>query len=646
MDRKAVSGIMLTLLLISMLTMAFNLQLVKASGTIYIRADGSVEPPTAPILNVGNVSYTFTDNINDPIMVERSNITIDGAGHSVVVLGQACTLQNVSNVTIKNTTIITSCCAGIYLNSTIDSTVSGNNIRSNYWGVRLIASSFNIISGNNIKNNHNGILLEGSSDYNIISENNITNNNNIGVGLHPAPDNVISGNNVTNNYYGIWLSNSPRNTISGNNVEGNKRGVWVAVSHRTNFSRNSMTNNFVGVVFDQTSRSNASSNSVTYNDDGIWFLMGSSNSISGNNITANDGDGVKLVESSNNVFRDNVIAGSKKNFGVFGYERLHFVHDVNASNTVNGKPILYLVNRQNLTVNPQTHPNIGYLAVVNSTNITVQQLNMENNGQGVLLAYTKNSTTQNVVVKNNTVGIQLTHSSNNSIIGNYIRANNDGILLDDFSDYNTLSGNNIANNGGGMYIYSSSYNSISGNNMTSNSSDGIYLISSSNNIISRNNITDSWCGIWLFASSDNKFYHNNFIDNTQQVYIEPFIIPLTNNWDDGYPSGGNYWSDYMDVDLFSGPDQDVPGSDGIWDHPYILDADNQDRYPLVEPWTPTLGDVNGDGRVDASDLFDLSKAYGSDSSKPNWNPNCDLDNDDKVDASDLFALSKNYGKTV
>jgi len=58
------------------------------------------------------------------------------------------------------------------------------------------------------------------------------------------------------------------------------------------------------------------------------------------------------------------------------------------------------------------------------------------------------------------------------------------------------------------------------------------------------------------------------------------------------------------------------------------------------------GDVDGDGDVDATDLSDLITAYGSDPSKPNWNPNCDFNNDGKVDASDLFKLSKNYGKTT
>jgi len=59
-----------------------------------------------------------------------------------------------------------------------------------------------------------------------------------------------------------------------------------------------------------------------------------------------------------------------------------------------------------------------------------------------------------------------------------------------------------------------------------------------------------------------------------------------------------------------------------------------------------VGDVNGDGVVDDSDLSDLSKAYGSKPGDPNWNPNCDFNGDNKVDASDLFDLSKNYGKTI
>jgi hypothetical protein len=57
-----------------------------------------------------------------------------------------------------------------------------------------------------------------------------------------------------------------------------------------------------------------------------------------------------------------------------------------------------------------------------------------------------------------------------------------------------------------------------------------------------------------------------------------------NVWDDDYPSGGNYWSDYASVDVKKGPGQDLPGSDGIGDTIYVIDADNVDHYPLMNPY--------------------------------------------------------------
>jgi hypothetical protein len=51
--------------------------------------------------------------------------------------------------------------------------------------------------------------------------------------------------------------------------------------------------------------------------------------------------------------------------------------------------------------------------------------------------------------------------------------------------------------------------------------------------------------------------------------------------DNGYPSGGNYWSDYNGTDMYHGPYQNQTGSDGIGDTPYVIDANNTDNYPLM-----------------------------------------------------------------
>ncbi|MEM3705952.1 MAG: NosD domain-containing protein, partial [Candidatus Bathyarchaeia archaeon] len=98
---------------------------------------------------------------------------------------------------------------------------------------------------------------------------------------------------------------------------------------------------------------------------------------------------------------------------------------------------------------------------------------------------------------------------------------------------------------------------------------GIMLIGSTNNIITENTIANNTvAGIYLDRSDNNQIYHNNIIANTPQATISE----STCTWDNGYPSGGNYWSDYTGTDN---------NHDGIGDTPYTIDENNTDRYPLI-----------------------------------------------------------------
>lgn len=108
LEKRAASVAMLTLLLASLYTM-FNVPIVKATGTIYIRADGSIDPPTAPIQRNGSL-YTLTDNVTsdaDGIVIQRNNIVLDGAGHTVQGTGNGTGiyLSSRSYVTITSTTV-------------------------------------------------------------------------------------------------------------------------------------------------------------------------------------------------------------------------------------------------------------------------------------------------------------------------------------------------------------------------------------------------------------------------------------------------------------------------------------------------------------------------------------------------------------
>ncbi|MBX5327902.1 MAG: right-handed parallel beta-helix repeat-containing protein [Candidatus Bathyarchaeota archaeon] len=212
--KKTVSGLMLFLLFVSTLTIAFNIHPVKPdyvwSQTIYIRANGSIEPSGAPISTVNNVTYTLTDNIvgNVPsytsaIVIERDNIVLDGNGFAVQGKEEyksvGISLYSLSNVTIANVTV-KDFYYGIKLNETTSITIlksALNNTMDNIWGYNTYET---IISGNYMTGGHTGFYFVFSfSD-------------------------TISGNNITGNTYaGIELTNAYNTTISENSISK----IWI-----------------------------------------------------------------------------------------------------------------------------------------------------------------------------------------------------------------------------------------------------------------------------------------------------------------------------------------------------------------------------------------------------------------------------------
>jgi len=59
-----------------------------------------------------------------------------------------------------------------------------------------------------------------------------------------------------------------------------------------------------------------------------------------------------------------------------------------------------------------------------------------------------------------------------------------------------------------------------------------------------------------------------------------------------------------------------------------------------------LGDMDGNGGVDVTDLYLLAVAYGTSVGDPGYNWLADLDSDDDVDFDDLSLYAENYGNTA
>ena len=247
MNGKAVSGVILTLLLIGMLTLAFNIQSVKASGTIYIRADGSVDPPTAPIQNVGNMYYTFTADMYEAIVIERDNIVVDGAGYVVQGIEEfqpGISLFSRSNVTIRNCRVI-ECYVGFWLENSSNNTLSNNTASNNLeWGFVIYTSSNNNTLSNNTasSNTFYGIGI-WSSHNNTISGNTVSSNVDFGIRLSQSRYNTISENKVSSSYYGVGFhQSSHNNTLTGNNIFANDYGIMVGFSRDNKIFHNNLVN--------------------------------------------------------------------------------------------------------------------------------------------------------------------------------------------------------------------------------------------------------------------------------------------------------------------------------------------------------------------------------------------------------------------
>lgn len=210
---------------------------------------------------------------------------------------------------------------------------------------------------------------------------------------------------------------------------------------------------------------------------------------------------------------------------------------------------------------------------------------------------------------NNTVnsagrGIELSESNNNTLAENTISAEVSGIRLWGSSN-NILSGNTISDvwaiedphKIGAICLRDSSNNNIIiGNNVNSNAMS-INIVDSSNNTLANNIVLNNIIGIWLESAYNNLVYHNSLINNTfEGEAVNAYDDSTNNSWDNGYPSGGNYWSDYTEEDYYSGPNQDILGSDGIGDTPYniIGSAGAQDMYPFM----------NESGWITVSTIFD------------------------------------------
>ena len=330
----------------------------------------------------GDTIYVHEGTYDENVDVGK-RLTLIGDGADVVTVTAEDAEDHVFDVTVDQVNI-----SGF----TVTGATGGHDV-----GIYLINADHCNIYDNNISNNEYGIHLHSSSNNNII-DNNVLNNSWYGIDLRYSSNNSIIDNNASgNDWGGIRLSSSSYNNITDNNASDNQfYGIDLSASSNNNLDRNNASNN--------------------------WY-------------------GISLSSSGNNNLTDNIMSGNKYNFGVRGSQLSFFIQNIDTSNLVNGKPVYYWVGRPY----GQIPSNAGFIGIVNSINITIRDLTVTNNIDGVLFAYTNNSIIENVTISSNQNGITMGYSSNNMLVSSI-----------------------ITNNDWGIYTYSSSNNLIYHNNFLDN----------------------------------------------------------------------------------------------------------------------------------------------------------------------------------
>jgi parallel beta-helix repeat protein len=452
-------------------------------------------------------------------------------------------------------------------------------------------------------------------------------NNLHGIWLHHySGNNYVAKNTVTNNTFGIRLSESVNhNRISGNDILANSFGIGLWAFADDNLIYH---NNFVG-----------NTQHVEYASQNTWDSGYPSGGNYWSNYTGIDANGDGVGDTPHIIDAD-----SQDRYPLVHPWSPLLVHNINTGlgyatiqEAINAPETL---NEHTIFVEAGTY----YEHVVVSKSISLMgedesRTVIDGSGAGKVVLITANNVSMSGFAIRYSgyglydAGIWIT-SNSNRISNNHISNNSWGISLE-YATLNTIKDNVIDGSwhsegswGGGVVLWSGSNDNLILNNVISCREDnGIYLQGNENQIIG-NTMMNYFFSAVHFDSSGNILYHNNFME--KEMYI--IWIAGAHIWDNGYPSGGNYWSDYTGVDS---------DGDGIGDTPYVIDADNQDRYPLMYQWRGhSLCDVNGDGSVDMADISLMIDWFMT--SPPNWNPNCDVNNDLSIDMADISLAIDNF----
>lgn len=515
------------------------------SFTAFIVLPAGVRATTLYVGGAGPGNYTTIQEAIDDANTDDAVYVYGGTYYENVIVNKTLSLvgeDRDATVIIGNGTGDVVYIAADWANFTgFTVTGSGPNWINNA-GVTLDSAQHCYLSDVNASGNVNGIYLSFSNN-NTITNNIASSNSFSGIHIYRSDNNTVANNIAAWNNEtagaGVFLRSSDNGAITNNTISNNFNGFEIDGSNVNLIANNIVhSNSDYGMSLGGSNGNIIEGNDFTLNSRHDLVLLGSNdNTIASNSFSSKGLASIYLAASFNDTIVLNVMAGNGVYVSGYSVEDWN-AHTIDTSNTVNGKPLYYWKNAVGGTI----PSGAGQVILANCTNVIVENQDASNTSVGIRLGYSSNN-----VVRNNTVSL---------------------------------------NTWNGIDLFESNSNTVLDNLVGSNTRYGIHLYKSTGNNITENIVAlNYWYGVRLFFSPSSRVYHNSILGNAKQA-VDSGVSDSASSWDNGYPSGGNYWNDYMEADNCSGPNQDVcPDPDGIGDEPYEVEWQGVDRYPLMDPVT-------------------------------------------------------------
>jgi len=516
-----------------------------------------------------------------------------------------------------------------------DSTVTGFS-----WGVSLEFTSNITVTRNNVTRNGLGIQLWYTNDTEpgvYVSNSNLSDDG-VGVSIAYGGRNVIADNLISNNSYAIQVGDSTNLTVRGNEVvkshlQGaliertsnvtiqsnhfalNGAGLWLTDSLNATVTGNRFVSE--GMMLRGSTAASLASHTISADNlvngkpiryfegesglvvDGLdlgQLIVVESTDVTIRNVSANDTDvGLELMRVQRATVESSNFSGDGQGLLLDNASDVVLTQDAawfsNQTYLPSSPAIgsgVHLVNSWNVTVSSSDlsrNENAGLFIDGSSRSVSVADSSLINNSVAILASGVSGLTVSASRFDRNSETIVVTDSREVALVSN--RITRSVYTSADFEQITslTVSSNEFVENGGPFCVRFAHVATISMNTVESNRAPGLCLVNTfSVNVTENLFASNTGLGILIYDSEGMKAFHNAFADNYVSYGSQAYdSSPNPNAWDDGYPSGGNFWSNYHGADQCGGPGQDIcTGPDGIGDIPYPITIIGEDRYPLIQ----------------------------------------------------------------